>query len=745
MVQSFSYTAKRSALRESARRGTRFLALFTALLAILSSTGRVGAEVVRFEITSREPFAEGESFGEIGAYERIIGKLYFAIDPALEHNRNIVDLDLAPCNEHGKVEFSSDLFILVPKDPCKGNGGLLYDVNNRGNKLALLFFNSAPRGNDPKTRNDAGNGYLMRYGFTVVWSGWDGELLPGDHRMQLTAPVAIGKGKPIAGRVRYEIVPKNDVTRININRDNHGSYRPTPEGLRRATLTWRLRPGDPRVPIPREQFCIHVTDAERRPPGQLPLVELEMPAALKQGYIYELIYEARDPLVHGTCFAGVRDLVSAFKHGTGQGNPLTLGEKPVIRRAYGFGVSQAGRFLREFVYCGFNEDEKGARVFDGLIPHAAGGGLGSFNHRFAQPTGYVTQHEHHECPTDRFPFAYGTQEDPASRRTDGILRQAVASKTVPLLMHTQSSAEYWSRSGSLVHTDPLGKGDAKVPDSVRIYAFGGTQHVPSAFPPQRGMGQTMANPADYRPLLRGLLLALGGWCRHAEHPPPSVYPTIRDGTLVGWDQRSSGFPFIPGIRYPEVIQEPPLLDLGPRWQRKGIIDFLPPRIAGHYTVLVPKCGADGNELGSLLPAEVAVPLATFTGWNLRSRESGAENELVSLNGSYIPLPFSRARRQATGRSPPFAGGALRDSRSLSTGARQDLPSARETAVSARRRRRAYSVPTEGACPTAVRENRGLRRIVPQACVADEGVRQFADGLLAACVQSVADISIALRG
>jgi hypothetical protein len=620
-------------------------------LANLGAAVPAAAEVVRFEINGREPFADGRPFGNPGAYERIIGKVHFAVDPKLRQNQAIVDLNLAPKNATGKVEFASDLFILAPVELEKSNGAVLYDVNNRGNKLALGFFNERG-GNDPKTAADAGDGFLMRQGFIIVWSGWNGELLPGNDRMHLYPPVAKDNGRPIVGMVRCEIVPNSDAKRIDVNWANHGSYRPTAKGLKSATLTWRLRPGDPRVSIPREQWTLHVTDVPSASPNQLPRVELEAPAGLRKAYIYELIYEAQDPLVHGVCFASVRDLIAAFRYGGGQDNPLVRSGRPVAKRAIGFGVSQSGRFLREFLYWGFNEDEEGRKVFDGVMPHVSGAGLGSFNHRFAQPTRHVNQHDHHDYPADRFPFAYETQTDPLSGCTDGILERASQTNTTPIVLHTQSAGEYWTRSGSLVHTDPQGARDSKLPDNVRIYAFGGTQHGPANYPPSKGDGQNLANPGDYRPLLRALLAALAKHGREGTELPKSVYPRISDGTLVDWRGPSTRFPSIPNVRYPEVIQQPPLLDFGPRWSDQWIIDVQPPRIQGEYTVLVPKCGSDGNELGCLLPPEVAVPLGTHTGWNLRSREAGAENELVSLGGSYIPFPVTKKERETLGDPRP---------------------------------------------------------------------------------------------
>ncbi|MBM4077591.1 MAG: hypothetical protein FJ267_18345, partial [Planctomycetes bacterium] len=348
------------------------------------------------------------------------------------------------------------------------------------------------------------------------------------------------------------------MTRSVVNWANHGSYRPSLEGRDRATLTMRERPFAARQTVPKEQWTLHVSDVSSDSATQLPLVEVEIPSGMKPGFLYELIYESNEPLVMGVGFSAVRDLVSSFKRGSGEGNPLLKEGQPVVRRAIGFGVSQSGRFLREFVYSGFNEDEQGRIVFDGIMPHVAGGGLGSFNHRFAQPTRHANQHDHHDYPPDRFPFTYETQTDPLTGRTDGILNRSIASGTCPRVMHTQSAAEYWTRSGSLVHTDPLGRFDSASSESVRHYTFGGTQHGPSSFPPTTGSAQNLHNPADYRPFLKALLGALDRWTTDGTRPPDSVVPKIADGTLVDWRYNAIHFPSIPGVTYPEIIQQPSL-------------------------------------------------------------------------------------------------------------------------------------------------------------------------------------------
>jgi hypothetical protein len=632
---------------------TRIALAALAASCLLPAAAR--AELVKLDIHRREPFAGGMTFGDTGPYEVLIGVARYAIDPAHARNRAIVDLSLALRNADGMVEFESDVYILAPKDPTKGNGAILNDVHNRGNKLALRFFNDAPGDNRPTDAAAAGNGFLFRRGYTVVWCGWNGELLPGNDRLLLRAPVATEGGKPIRGVVRYEMSTNARAESLPLaRREGHGSYPPTERGEADAVLTWRMREGDRRVPIPRGQWSLErvpVPPVNEGVPGTLGQVRLKLAGGFRPGYLYELVCEAEGPIVQGVGYAAVRDLISFLRYDASPRNPLrTPAGKSAITRAHGFGVSQSGRFLRNALYLGFNADEAGRRVFDGLIPHVAGGGLGFFNHRFAQPTRFNGQHEEHLYPIDYFPFAYGDAADHLTGRTDGILRRTTAEdqKLLPKVMHTQGAGEYWHRCGSLVHTDTGGTKDAEIPATVRVYTFGGTQHSAANNPPDRGFADNLLNPADCRPFLRALLDALDAWARDGTAPPPSVYPRIDKGTLVAWRQSSTGFPALPGVRYPEVIQTPAALDFGPDFEAKGIITVEPPRVRGHYVVLVPKCGPDGNDLGTLLLPDVAVPLATYTGWNLRHRDVGAEGMLALLMGSYLPFPRSREERLALG-------------------------------------------------------------------------------------------------
>lgn len=614
------------------------------LLLLLGLPRAILAEVQRLEILTREPYLAGRLFGEHGAYEVLRGKVYFETDPAAAANRHVIDLPLAATNERGQVESSADFEILRPVDPRRGRGTILYDVNNRGNKLALGQFNSGA------------DEFLMRQGFTVVWSGWIAETQPGGGRLRATLPVARVNKQPFTGLVRAEVVVDSATDRANLGQwANQGSYEPVMDQLGSARLTVREREADERQEVPRADWRLDTrwveADGER---GQLPLIDLVLPSGLKPGFIYELVYVGQGSIVQGLGLTGIRDLISFLKHESSERNPLTAVDQSglrqsTIKRAIGFGVSQSGRCLRTLLCDGFNSDERGRIVFDGLIPHVAGAGQGFFNHRFASPTRHNAQHDNHLFPADYYPFSYDDWQDPFTGRTESLLTKARATQTVPKIMHTQSSSEYWHRSGSLVHTDPRGKQDSKVPDEVRIYCFGGTQHGPGSGLPanQPTNGTLITNPADYRPFMRALLLALDRWIATGSEPPTSVYPRIADGTLVEFPAAKSGWRTLPGVEYPTVIQRPEWLHRGEDYLATRRATIEPPQRGGEYGVRVPAYGPDNLELGTLQLPCIAVPVATFTSWNLRSPKIGAAGELLSLSGGYIPLARTAAERRSS--------------------------------------------------------------------------------------------------
>jgi hypothetical protein len=646
----------------------RIAAIALLLLHAFVVSSTASAAVTHWEVLKREPYAGGKSLGDRGAYERWTGKIHFAIDPKANANRSIVDLNLVPPSADGLVEFSADFEMLVPVDRAKANGAVFYEVNNRGNRTA------------PGIIDGGADEFLCRQGFVILSSGWIAEVQPGGGRMRLQAPVPLielkpapklptpvaldpsaqKKYKPLRGIVRNELVVDRATPKASIShRGSQGSYRPAADRLAQATLTRREMQADARETVPADQWKLIVTEVESDGvKGQLPLVELEVRGGLQPGWIYEVIYEAEGSLVAGAGLAGIRDAVAALKYADAPAlNPLLNKDgKPLFTRAIGFGTSQSGRCLRDFLWEGFNADESGRKVFDGVISHVAGGGLGSFNHRFASPTRTNGQHEEHEFPADFFPFAYGDEKDPHSDSTDGILARCRKSDTLPKVFHTQSSSEYWHRSGSLVHTDPLGKRDSDIPANVRLYTFGGTQHGPgSGVPGERSSGQLPSNPADYRPFMRALVVALDAWIKDDKEPPPSVYPRIADRTLVDWKREHSGWPNIPGVEYPKVIQRPIALFRGPDWKTKRIASVEPPQIEisdppdrapCFYNVLVPAVDKTGNTTGTLNLPAIRVPVATYTSWNLRDKSIGAAGELLGLQGGYIPLPSTKAEREA---------------------------------------------------------------------------------------------------
>ncbi|MEC9095579.1 MAG: hypothetical protein VX776_03035, partial [Planctomycetota bacterium] len=396
-------------------------ALVFFMLLATGSTRQVHAKVEKFEITSKTLFAEGKEFGETGTYDLLRGRVYFALDPALRQNKQVVDLEFVTPDSDGLVRFFADLIILTPTEADKSSGVVLYDVNNRGNLRTLDFFNNAKGGNSLDTEAHAGNGFLMNHGWTVISSGWDGELLAGTSRLKLYPPTL---GKEITGMVRYEFTLGEGKDDGAITGAGHGAFQYDELTLSEATLTKRPHARSDRTLIPREQWFTEVMETTTSQPGDQKKIHLHLNSKGEQGQIYELIYQAHSPQVHGTCFTSVRDLIEAVKTGQGSGNPLLFQGKPYLKRAHAFGISQAGRYLREFLDSGFNESESETRVFDGLIPHVSGGGMGSFNHRFAQPTRFSGQRFNHDYPVDRFPFTYESQRHPFRDLKEGLLDRA---------------------------------------------------------------------------------------------------------------------------------------------------------------------------------------------------------------------------------------------------------------------------------------------------------------------------------
>jgi hypothetical protein len=613
----------------------------------------VRGEVVRVEVQERTALADGQVFGDRGPYEKIRGRMLIEVDPAAPANAAIRDLQLAPRNARGRVECWTDFFLLKPADPLRGNRRLLFDVTNRGNKLALWTFNLAARSNDPSTAADAGDGFLMHRGYSVLWCGWDGDVVEdGNQRTVIDLPVARQEGETITGPAHVEICvdePAFSQAFFFSPWGTSAAYPSVSLDNRDATLTMRPRRSEPAVEIPRTRWAFARWENGRAVPDA---THLYLEDGFRPGWLYDLVYTARDPRVSGLGMAAVRDCVSFFRHGGGNqspANPLA----GCVDRALLFGISQSGRLIHQFVYDGFNADESGRIVFDGALAHVAGAGKGMFNHRFRMATIYASHHTGNLAASEFFPFSPAPQTDPVSGQPTDTLARARQQGCVPKMIFTQTSTEYWNRAASLLTTDVEGRRDLELPEEVRVYLVAGSQHL-GAGPPTPGICQQPRNTLDDRgPVLRAMLVALDRWASSEQAPPPSRYPRIDDGTLVDLDTFRAQFPRIPGVHLPTGFYRPLRLDFGPRFHTSGIADIIPPRVVGEpYRTLVPAVDSDGNEIAGIRLPDIAVPLGTHTGWNLRAAKYGAEEMLSGLDGMF--LPFSTTSDERSARNDPRA-------------------------------------------------------------------------------------------
>lgn len=609
-------------------------------------------------ITDRHPFADGRAFGDTGAYERLTGRVRLHADPA-GNQPPVIDLDKAPRGADGLVAYTADFCLLKPVDPGRGNRRVFFDYGNRGNKRALQFFNDAVGSNSPIAPEHAGNGFLMRRGYTVAWLAWQGDLLPGDGRMLLDVPVASDGGRPITGTVRVEYIvngPGNHVIPLSGLAPSR-SYPAASLDTAKAQLSRRRYAGSRREPIAADAWSFArieespAVDGLGRDRALVPSdSHLHLHAGFETGWIYELIYQARDPRVLGLGHLAVRDFVSFLKNAdsdaAGTANPLRENGGG-IDKAYAWGRSQTGRCIRDFVYLGFNADAEGRRVFDGVLPHVAGGGKMWMNHRFAQLTVLPGQeHENHYSLVDRFPFAYASSTDRLTGRTDAILKRP---ETDPLVIHSDTSSEYWHRRASLVVTDTDGN-DLPQPDGVRVYLWAGSQHFasPLVAKPERGIAANLQNTVATSMLFRANLDNLDRWATNGTPPPASRVPSVADGTLVAAEEWRAGFPAIPGVTLPRGPSRLEQLDFGADVDATGVIAHEPPRIVGdrEYPVLVPAGDADGNDRAGVRAPMVTAPLGTYVGWNLRRPELG-HGAMVGITGAYLPFADTAEERIQT--------------------------------------------------------------------------------------------------
>ena len=573
------------------------------VLAFLVTCSLARAEVTRVEISQR---------AEIGAsgYEKITGTIHFAVDPKLAVNRVIADLDRAPRNAAGAVEFSADLWIVKPKDLRTGNGAALIEVSNRGGKGLVSGFNRGAN-RDPATEADLGDRFLMQQGFTLVSVGWEFDVPNNPGMMRITVPVATDNGKPISGVVQAKFVLDAAATEHTVA--DLASYAPSDPDGPDSRLTVRATAMDASgKEIPRARW--HFKDRA-----------LVLEGGFEAGKTYEIFYRATNPPVAGLGLAAFRDTAAWLKNA-----PDALAP---VRYAYAFGSSQSGRFLRSFLYEGFNTDEHDRMVFDAVWAHIAGAARIDLNRRGALPRELGTY------SATAFPFSDAAQADPVTGSKDGVVENP-RSQHAPKIFYTNTGVEYWGggRVAALTHTDPAGTKDIALPENVRSYFLAGAQHGPGRFPPVAPTTtQQRANPLDYWWAMRALLPALHHWVKDGVAPPPSAIPTLRDGTLV--PVARVAFPAVAGVASPRNLTAGSRAE-NPYLAKKG-------GVGAPMPLLVPQVDADGNDRAGIRLPDVAVPLATYTGWNFRQPAEGEPVDLVALIGSWIPLAATRAAREAS--------------------------------------------------------------------------------------------------
>ncbi|PYO33206.1 MAG: hypothetical protein DMD86_11230 [Candidatus Rokuibacteriota bacterium] len=603
------------------------LVLAALVLLALSGAEAARAEVRRVVVTSRQDVLGG-------AYEKLHGSVELEVDPMSPANAAIVDLDRAPRNARGRVEATADLMVLRPKQPPARGSTALLEVSNRGGKAVLPYFNRAGWSLDPTTDQDFGDRLLMRLGLTVIWVGWQFDVPRQPGLLRLRAPIATDGGRPIDGLVRSDWTVDQPAATLPLAHRQHVAYPVADPRHPDNVLTVRTARLGPREIVPRDRWRFAREEAGR-------LVEdptqIHLSGGFQPGRIYELVYRARDPVVVGLGLAAVRDLVSWARYDSRSEFPVSS--------AVAVGISQSGRFLRHFIYQGFNTDEAGRKVFDGMLVHTAGAGRGSFNHRFAQPSRDAHRFSAFFYPTDLFPFTGRTQTDPETGVADGLFARCADRQHCPRVFFTNTGYEYWGRAGSLIHTSVDGRADVAPLPHERIYHLAGGQHFIGSFPPSAPEREGRAyrgNPLDFLVTLRALLVRLVEWVVEDREPPPSAYPTLAAGTLV--PVAGLKFPGIPDVKPPAVIHEAHRVDYGPWWPA-GIITREPPKVGAPFPALVSQVDDAGNEVGGVRAVELLAPLATYAPWHLRGGGGADAGELTDFLGTYIPFARTEAERQ----------------------------------------------------------------------------------------------------
>ncbi|MEP7322191.1 MAG: alpha/beta hydrolase domain-containing protein [Saprospiraceae bacterium] len=604
--------------------------------------GPLHSKVIGIENLLRMPVMGNYQFGAAGSYEFISGTLIFGLDPSNQYNSVICDLDLAPVNQNGLIVAKTKFIVLQPTDPSKRNGLAFIEVSNRGGKALLRYYNNATTGQvRPNVPADYGNEYLMKQGYTLVWLGWEWDIPNQYNLLRLEVPVLKNKDStPVTGMVRSDWVVDQSTTFLSVGHRFMNAYPVADITSSLNVLTSRKSIASPKMNIPTNQWNFSIHSNKK---NKIDTLLLNKPDGFESGNIYELIYRAKDPVLVGYGLAVIRDIASYIKYDS---TCLFPAKKTLAQ-----GISQTGRFLRQFLFEGFNKDESGRFVYDGMLIFMAGAGRGSFNHRFAQPSRDAHRYSSFDYPTDVYPFGSVMVEDP-------VTDQALANRTLDdslKIFYINSGYEYWGRAASLIHTDPAGLSDLFLPDNERYYHIASMQHYGESIPdsnrrvfPQYDLYK--GHPMNPLPCFKALLFQMKEWLVEDRLPEPNQIPTIRAGSLIPFADYK--MPYIPGVDKPVSPYIPSRLYFGPQWSDKKIIDQEPPIKGDFFNPLVPRIDSFGNESSGIRNIELRVPLATYTPWSLRYGLASS-GEMDDFRGLFIPLPKEKINRTTRDMRPDF--------------------------------------------------------------------------------------------
>jgi hypothetical protein len=616
-----------------------------ALAALALASPEAAARITRIQITSTAPAYGGVAIGAVGAYERVVGKAFGELNPIDPLNSVIVDIGLAPKNSRGNVEYSFDFYILKPVDLSKGNHRVMYEPPNRGGKQ-YATLNRSTGGNDPASSSNPLNTFFAPQGYTMVWSGWDYAAGTDNSNFLSTITLPVAKnadGSSITGPA-YEYIVMGNATTTSYELN----YPAASLDKARAKLTRRAHLDDPDTVVPDSGWeYADATHIRLLPSG----------TAFSANDIYEFSYTAKDPTVNGIGFAAVRDWNSFLRNATrddsGTANPMA-GD---IQKIYTFISSQPGRMLNDFRNLGFNQDEGGRPVFDGMMQWISAGDGINMNLRFSQPGRTQRNRQDQLYAEGVFPFSNHKLTDHITGKSAGRYDRCQATNTCPLAMEVYSANEYWVKGASLLHTNTEGTLDLPEHGYARNYFISSHQHGVGNGT-SRGSCQQLGNPLNVFPVMRALWVALDEWATSGRAPPASAVPRLDNGTLVPpLPQSGMGFPTIPGVMYTGLKSTRYLLDYGPLFGQ-GVMTVNPPIMQRPYfdnpangriyPTYVPKTDRDGNDIAGIRLPDVVAPLATYTGWSLRAASAGGPADGCEGSGQMIPFAKTKAERDASG-------------------------------------------------------------------------------------------------